>query len=101
MSTYIIAQILIHDREVYKVYEQGFMERFSDPSYGLEVVGFDENPEILEGEYPYSRTVILRFPDEDAALRWYRSDAYQEIVKHRHSASTGRVIMVRGVPGSS
>jgi uncharacterized protein (DUF1330 family) len=38
--------------------------------------------EILEGP-PHEGMVILEFPDKQAALGWYNSDAYQEARKHR------------------
>lgn len=55
--------------------------------------------EVLEGEAPASRTVLLEFPDRDAAIAWYRSDEYAEARKLREGASVARLYVVDGVDG--
>ena len=49
------------------------------------VVG--EGIEALEGTPPGRSVVLLKFPDNDAALRWYRSEAYQKAIPMRHAAA--------------
>ncbi|HTK92871.1 MAG TPA: DUF1330 domain-containing protein [Verrucomicrobiae bacterium] len=34
---------------------------------------------VLEGEWPFARTVIVEFPSRAAAEAWYRSPAYQKV----------------------
>ncbi|OQX86331.1 MAG: hypothetical protein B6D63_00240 [Candidatus Latescibacteria bacterium 4484_7] len=75
MSCYIIAQIKINDREEYDIYENGFDEIFA--KFKGIIVAVDEDPVVLEGEWPYTRTVLIRFPDEKEARRWYESPEYQ------------------------
>jgi uncharacterized protein (DUF1330 family) len=94
VSTYFIAQISIHDPEEYEKYLSGFNEVFS--RYDAEVVLVDENPELLEGEWTYSRIVIIRFRNRDEAKRWYGSPEYQRLVQHRYSASKADVILAEG-----
>ena len=43
--------------------------------------------ELLEGEPPAGRTVILEFPTRQAALDWYRGTEYSEIRKIRVGAA--------------
>ena len=93
MSCYIIAQIKIHDRGEYDKYENGFDEVFT--KFKGIIVAVDEDPVILEGEWPFTRTVLIRFPNEEEAKRWYESSEYQELAKHRHRASTGNIVMVK------
>lgn len=93
MSVYIIAQINIHDREEYDRYEEGFDGVFE--KYKGMVMTVDEDPVVLEGEWPYRRTVLLRFPSEEEARRWFDSEEYTELKKHRLAASEGNIIMVR------
>ena len=56
----------------------------------------DESPEVLEGHWPCSRTVLIRFPNADEAKRWYNSPDYRELVKHRHRASDANIVLVEG-----
>ena len=93
MSCYIIAQIMINDREEYRVYEEGFDEIFE--KYKGIVVAIDENPVVLEGEWPYIRTVLIRFPNEEEAKRWYESPEYQKLAEHRRRASTGNIVLIK------
>jgi uncharacterized protein (DUF1330 family) len=65
MSAYIIGLIKIHDRDEYTKYQAGFREIFSQ--YKGEILVVEEEPTLLEGEWPYTRTVVLRFSDENEA----------------------------------
>jgi uncharacterized protein (DUF1330 family) len=94
VSCYFVAQIKIHDRDEYQKYLDGFDEVFS--KYKGVVMAVDDNPEILEGEWSFPRTVLIRFPDEAEARRWYESPEYKELVRHRHRASEGNLVLVRG-----
>ena len=53
-----------------------------------------DSPEVLEGSWDYTRTVVLRFESKEAALGWYRSPEYQEIVKHRWAASKANLVVL-------
>jgi uncharacterized protein (DUF1330 family) len=53
--------------------------------------------EVLEGEAPSGRTVVLEFPTLQAALDWYRSDEYTEIRQIREGAAVARMYVVDGV----
>jgi uncharacterized protein (DUF1330 family) len=93
VSVYIIAQINIHDREAYEIYEEGFDQVFEQ--YKGMVVTVDEDPVVLEGEWPYGRTVLLRFPSEEEARRWFESEEYNQLKQHRLNASEGNIVLVR------
>jgi uncharacterized protein (DUF1330 family) len=96
MSVYIIAQIDIHDRTEYAQYEAGFLDVFGRHQGELLVVS--ENPVVVEGEWPYTRTVVIRFSSEEEARRWYESPEYQKVAQHRFQASRANAIMVEGLP---
>lgn len=42
--------------------------------------------EVLEGAWP-GHVVLIEFPDRDSARAWYRSPAYQSIVRLRTNNS--------------
>jgi len=96
MAIYLIALIEIHDRQRYAKYEAGFMEIFARYSGRMRAV--DERVEVLEGDWPATRTVLVEFPDKDAALAWYRSDEYQQLAEHRYAASVASIALVAGFP---
>ena len=52
---------------------------------GATILAFDQNAEVLEGEWHGTQTVLLEFESAEAAREWYNSDAYQEAVKLRQS----------------
>lgn len=92
MSCYLIAQININDPAEYQKYIDGYDEIFS--KYKGIVVAVDEEPRVLEGEWPYTRTVLIRFPNQEEAERWYGSAEYQELVQHRHRSSDANIVLV-------
>lgn len=98
MAVYIIAQIAIRDRAGYDKYQAGFQAVFAD--YAGELLVVEENPTVVEGEWPYTRTVLMRFPSADEARRWYESPAYQAIARHRHGAATTNAVIVEGLAGA-
>lgn len=99
MTTYVTAQINIQDREKYALYEQGFMEIFD--RYEGKVLAVDEAPEIWEGQWLYSRTVLIEFPSAQAAQAWYNSDEYQQLASHRWAASIANIAMLEGLIASN
>jgi uncharacterized protein (DUF1330 family) len=69
-----------------------------DPFEGRFIVQGGEM-DILEGAWAGS-AIVLSFPDMTAARAWYRSVAYQEILRLRTDHLVGDVILVDGVgPG--
>ena len=52
-------------------------------------------PEVLEGDWSYSRAVLIRFDKKEDFDAWYRSDDYQEILQYRLSASKCDSILIQ------
>lgn len=94
MSVYFVALISIHDPERYHRYLAGFDAVFE--KYEGQVVSVEDNPRVLEGEWPADRTVLLRFPDEQALHSWYDSIEYQNLANHRREASVASVVVITG-----
>jgi uncharacterized protein (DUF1330 family) len=95
VSVYIVASIAIRDRGGYARYQEGFAEIFA--RYKGELLAVSDEPEIVEGEWPYTRAVLIRFPDADEARRWYESPDYQALAQHRWRASTASIIALESV----
>lgn len=95
MSAYVVALVTVSDREKYAAYERRFMTVLAP--HGGEVLAVEDAPRVLEGRWPAGRTVLLRFPDEAAARRWYDSPAYQEIARDRRAAASGSIAILSGL----
>ena len=95
MAHYLIATITIVDREEYGQYELGFMEVFQ--KYQGKMLAVDESVKLLEGQWPVTRTVLIEFPDESAAMDWYESAEYQTLAKHRFASSEANVAIIQGI----
>jgi uncharacterized protein (DUF1330 family) len=93
-DVYCVALINITDRQRYDTYRQGFGEIFS--RYSGKLLSVEEEPDVREGNWPYTRTVLIEFPDSASFDAWYNSPEYQEALKVRLANSTGRVLLVEG-----
>jgi uncharacterized protein (DUF1330 family) len=96
MSATVIATVEIHDDAGIQEYIKragALLEQF-----GASVVGFDDDPDVLEGEWPGSRTMILQFPSEEAARRWYESEEYQAAAEIRRRSATTAMVLIKTPP---
>jgi uncharacterized protein (DUF1330 family) len=94
---FIIAQITIHDRSEYSKYETGFFEIFQ--KFSGRLLSVDEEPTVLEGKWPHTRTVLVEFPSNAEAMAWYQSDEYQKLAQHRLASSDGNIVLIKGFDG--
>jgi uncharacterized protein (DUF1330 family) len=94
VSSYYIALINIHDPARYQQYLAGFDEVFE--KFQGEVIAIEDNPRVLEGKWPAGRTVIIRFPNDQAAHTWYESPEYQQLAHFQQEASVASVTIVTG-----
>jgi uncharacterized protein (DUF1330 family) len=94
MSCYFIAQIDIRDEAEYASYLAGYDAVFD--RHDGEVLAVDDAVTVLEGDWPFSRTVVIRFPDGAALDRWYRSPEYQALAEHRRRGSMANIVAVQG-----
>ena len=53
------------------------MEIFSQ--YDGQILAVTESPTVIEGDWPYARTVLLSFPNAGALNLWYNSTVRQNI----------------------
>ena len=95
MACYLIAQINVHDREGYRKYIEGFDQVFKD--YDGAILAAEKEPVVLEGDWPYQRTVLMSFRDMEEARRWYESPQYRALAEQRKVASDSNIVLVRGM----
>jgi uncharacterized protein (DUF1330 family) len=95
MSVYVVAQGRIEDRKKLDEYVGKAFPTIQ--AGGGRVVGYDETPEVVEGEVAHPRTVILEFPSKEAFRAWYDSPDYQAILPLRLESTPGSMIIVNGL----
>jgi uncharacterized protein (DUF1330 family) len=95
MSGYAIAHIreVTMSADIVKYLEQ--IDATLTP-FGGRFVIHGGDVEVLEGVWP-GHVVMIEFPDRASARAWYRSMAYQSIVRLRTNNSHGDVVLVEGV----
>ena len=94
MACYFIAQIRISDPVEYQKYLDGVDEIFN--RYDGKYLVVSDSPVVLEGQWPYTRVVVIRFPDERELRRWYESEEYRELLQHRLKAAECDTVIVNG-----
>ena len=94
MAYYFSVNIKINDENEYQKYLEKADGVFS--KFGGEYLAVDTNPKIVEGEWKYSRAVLIKFNSKNDFEDWYYSDSYQQILKHRLAASDCDSILLKG-----
>jgi uncharacterized protein (DUF1330 family) len=98
VEVYIVVNLEIKDVNEYRKYEKGFFPILK--RFGGEFVTFDDNQETFEGSDPLEgRSIIFKFPSEQAARDWYSDKEYQALSEFRRAGTTLKhLTMVRGLP---
>jgi uncharacterized protein (DUF1330 family) len=95
MSFYFIANIKIKDQNKYQKYLDEVDEIFK--RHNNKYLAVDDNPHILEGNWNYTRTVLIEFSTKQDFDKWYYSEEYQKILKYRLSAADCDTILIKGI----
>ena len=91
---YVIVTGTIHDPEGMKAYNRLASRTISEG--GGKVLVVDTKPEVLEGDWHGSQTVVLEFASVDAARAWYESEGYQKAAKQRQAAADSNAVILSG-----
>ena len=94
MSGYVIANIDVKNPEAYKEYVGKVLPTVQ--KFGGEYLVRAGEYKVIDGEWKYPRTVVIKFPTYEKALEWYNSEEY-ELIKHlRLNNSEGNLIIIKG-----
>jgi uncharacterized protein (DUF1330 family) len=99
-SGYVIFTEVIRDPVRFDGYVQKALPTILR-SGGRPIIVHDD-PEVVEGTWHGTRTVVLEFDSVEAARTWYRSSEYQAIVGERHACAESNAIIISGfqMPGA-
>ena len=95
MSGYVISNIDVKNPEAYKEYidkVKPIVEKF-----GGEYLVRAGEYKVIDGEWQYPRTVIIKFSSYEKALEWYNSEEYQPVKPVRLANSVANGIIIKGV----
>lgn len=96
---YVIFTETIRDQAALDAYSQKAIPSLMQG--GGRPIVVQDDPEVLEGEWHGTKTVILEFDSVDAARAWYNSPDYQAAIPLRKGAADANVVLVGGfeMPG--
>jgi uncharacterized protein (DUF1330 family) len=95
VAAYLIVEIEVRDRVGYEDYKRAAEE--SVRSHGGRYLARGGRVEVLEGEWPARRLVLLEFPGTEAAKAWWSSEAYREARAIRLRTADARMLLVEGL----
>ncbi|MDP6895525.1 MAG: DUF1330 domain-containing protein [Rhodospirillales bacterium] len=95
MAAYVIVQVTVSDEEAYAQYREQVPATIA--KYGGEYLVRGGDMEILEGEWPAPRCVVLKFKDMGSAKAWHGSEDYKGPMALRHKAAHTNAVLVDGI----
>lgn len=95
---YIVGTITITDRAAYKPYMEN-TNRIVE-AYGGRFIIRGGAMEVLNGETPYDRVVVIEFDSPEQARAFYEDEEYREVRKIREDNSVGVVMRIEGYDGA-
>ena len=82
VPAYFLALLRVPDVEAYRRdYGRRVLAQLA--AAGATLLVGSTTPNVLEGQWEADWTVVIRFPDRAAALRWYESEEYAPLKKLR------------------
>jgi uncharacterized protein (DUF1330 family) len=94
MAAYVFAEVEILNPEGYKEYSKVVPGTIAQ--YGGKFLHRGGNVQLLEGEWPQRRRVLIEFPSTEAARAWFDSPEYEKPKAMRRANSNGRLILLEG-----
>ncbi|MBJ7474670.1 MAG: DUF1330 domain-containing protein [Betaproteobacteria bacterium] len=95
MSAYLVALITVTNQE--KFLEYATLSAATAERYGAKFVIRGRDIEVVEGEMPHSRVVILEFKDKNMAKVFFDSPEYAQAKEVRREACDFHAFIVEGV----
>jgi len=95
MSAYIIAEVKVHDSQIYDEYRSQVQPTLD--KYGGRFLVRGGRTDLLEGDWNPPRLVVLEFPSADDARAWWSSTEYAEPKALRQRAAVTQMILAEGV----
>ena len=95
MPAYVIAELKITDPETYKRYID--LVPATIAAFGGRYLTRGGEVELLDGDRPPQRMVILEFESMERAREWWNSDTYHDPKAIREASAESRVLLLAGL----
>ena len=95
MAAYVLAIVDVKDPVRYEDYRRLVLPTIT--AFGGRFVARGGRTEVLEGDFPARRVVIVEFPSLDRAKEWWHSPEYSEAKAIRQATSDGTLVVIEGV----
>ena len=95
MPGYVLAEIEITNPDGYREYTT--MVPATIQKYGGRFLVRGGRSDVLEGDWPQRRRVIIEFPSYEQARKWFDSPEYEKPKAMRQANSKGRLLLLEGV----
>jgi uncharacterized protein (DUF1330 family) len=92
---YVILTEDIKDRSGMNAYARAAAPSMTEGNVTL--LAIDPEPQVLEGNWHGTQTVVLEFESVDAARAWYESETYQSAKVLRQAAADTNAVIVSGL----
>jgi uncharacterized protein (DUF1330 family) len=96
MSAYVVVEFTVKDPDVYRDQYSATAGRTAK-EHGGEVVAAGQW-QVLHGDGSLTSGALVRFADREAAVGWYNSPEYQQLVDVRSVAMDARFSLLDGLP---
>lgn len=96
MSAYLIVEFTVKDPDVYREKYAANAGKTAK-EYGAEALA-NSNWELLDRDGSLTSGALMRFPDHEAAVKWYESPEYQQLIDVRGVAMDARFSLLDGLP---
>lgn len=94
MKAFVVAAETPKDESMFSEYGKAVPVTLE--AFGGRFIVRGGNLNLLEGEWPHPRLVIIEFPSQEAAEGWYRSPEYQKIIGLRLGSTVTNLVIVEG-----
>ena len=94
-TAFVVAEVDVHDPVAYEEYKSEAARLIA--KYGGRYIVRGGATEIVEGQPPQGRLIVLEFPSMAAAKSFLESDEYRPVAAVRHRSATSRLILAEGM----
>lgn len=91
---YVLVLLDVLDHELYAEYAAA--ATVIETRHGGRPLVVGEAKEVVEGEWPAERVVVLEFPSIDMARAWYADPDYESLIPFRQRATASALLLMEG-----